>query len=583
MKAIIDAGLYERDIGGGKHSICCPFEHLHSDFGRSGGDGDTIYYQPHTNGYAEGWIHCLHTHGNDQGKYWKAIGYSVHAEAFKELMFENLDAQGWAIPNPLPDDLPPVPQFDCVLAARSLRPWIEDIAERMQISPDIPAIGAITALSAAIGRRVQIMPKAHDNWTVVPNLWGLVVAPPGYMKSPALSEVMKPPHRLESEAHREYESARVVWATEKERIAIANSAAKSATLARLKKDPAADITPFLAEPDEPIATRYCVNNFSLEALGEVLMGNQDGVLAFSDETHGLLKMSEKPGNEGLHDFLLSAWNGDGPFTFDRIGRGLNRRIDNVCVAVLGGIQPGRLIEHVTGATYGGGGDSGLVQRFQLLTWPDLSESWRLVDKKPNGEAQEAVYRVFERVVRRGPTRDLSVGSGALDEPDVRRFDPEAQAAFFEWLEQLERLVRGNSLAPVMASHLSKYRSLLPSLALIFAIADGVERAIPLLYVEQAIGFAAYLRAHAERAFSCPTRPDTRHARALLAKIKEGVVVDGFRPAHVYLKGWSLLDLEGVTKATDLLCELGYLLRVEKRPKGSGRPSITYRINPNARG
>ena len=115
LKAIIDAGLYERDIGGGKHSICCPFEHLHSDVGRSGGDGDTIYYQPHTNGYREGWIHCLHTHGNDQGKYWKAIGYSVHAEAFKELMFENLDAQGWAIPHPLPDDLPPVPQFDLSL------------------------------------------------------------------------------------------------------------------------------------------------------------------------------------------------------------------------------------------------------------------------------------------------------------------------------------------------------------------------------------------------------------------------------------------------------------------------------------
>jgi hypothetical protein len=150
LKAIIDAELYERDMGSGKHSICCPFEHLHSDYGRSGGDGDTIYYQPHTNGYAEGWIHCLHTHGNDQGKYWEAIGYNVSAEAFEELMFENLDAQGWPVPHPLPDDLPAVPQFDVSLLPLALRPWIEDIAERMQISPDIPAIGAITALSAAI-------------------------------------------------------------------------------------------------------------------------------------------------------------------------------------------------------------------------------------------------------------------------------------------------------------------------------------------------------------------------------------------------------------------------------------------------
>lgn len=583
LQAINAAELYERDLGGGKHSICCPFEDLHSDPDRTGGDGDTAYFQPHTNGYAEGWIHCMHTHGNDQGKYWEAIGYNIQAETFKEQMFENLDAEGWPIPQPLPDDLPTVPQFDLSLLPVALRPWIEDIAERLQISPDIPAIGAITALSAAIGRRVRIMPKAYDDWTVVPNLWGLVVAPPGYMKSPALSEVMRPLHRLESEAHREYESARAAWTMEKERIAIANSAAKSIATANLKKDPTADITPFLVEPDEPMATRYCVNNFSLEALGEVLMGNQEGVLAFSDELHGLLKMSEKPGNEGLHDFLLSAWNGDGPFTFDRIGRGLNRRIDNVCVAVLGGIQPGRLMEHITAATRGGGGDSGLVQRFQLLTWPDLSAEWRLVDKKPDHKAQEAVYQVFERVVGRELFQDLNADRGVVDGPDVRRFDSEAQAAFYVWLEQLERLVRGDSLPPVMASHLSKYRSLVPALALIFAIADGEQGAIPLRYVEQAIGWAAYLRSHAERAFSCTTRPDTRYARALLVKIKEGVVVDGFKPADVYLKGWSLLDQEGVTRAADLLCDLGHLLRVEKRPKGGGRPSVIYRIKPNAMG
>ena len=76
LKAIIDAGLYERDIGNGKHSIKCPFESEHSDFGRSGGDGDTVYLQPNTNSYSEGWIYCHHTHGNDQAAYWEKIGYN---------------------------------------------------------------------------------------------------------------------------------------------------------------------------------------------------------------------------------------------------------------------------------------------------------------------------------------------------------------------------------------------------------------------------------------------------------------------------------------------------------------------------
>jgi hypothetical protein len=486
----------------------------------------------------------------------------------------------------LPDDLPSVPAFDLDLLPTSLRPWIEDIAERMQITPDIPAIGAVTALSAAIGRRVQIMPKVRDEgWIVIPNLWGMVVAPPGYMKSPALSAVMAPLHKLERDANREHESALALYEMNKERVALANSAAKSVALVKLKKDPTADMGQLLSDPDLPIAKRYVVNNFSLEALGEVLKGNPDGVLAFNDELYGLLKMADKPGNEELHAFLLQAWNGDGSFTFDRIGRGV-RYIDYVCVAVLGGIQPGRLIDYVTDATHGGAGDSGFVQRFQLLTWPDLPETWTLIDRAPNKAAQEAAHSVFERAAGVGFfCLDDNGDELVADGPDVRHFAADAQLAFFEWMERNERLVRGDTLPDVMRSHLSKYKSLVPSLALIFAVADNVRGDVPLRYVEQAIGWAEYLRPHAERAFASATRPDTRHARALLAKIRSGDVIDDFKPADVYWKGWSQLDRMGVEKASELLADLGYLLKIEKRPEGKqgGRPSITYRINPKAKG
>nr|SPS06672.1 protein of unknown function [Candidatus Nitrotoga fabula] len=575
LQAIKDAGLYERDMGGGKHSIECPFESEHSDSGRPGGDGDTVYFQPNTNGYKEGWVHCSHTHGNHQGKYWEAIGYDVYAEEFMKI-----DLEHWPIPHPIADGPPRLPPFDLEMLPDSLRLWIKDIAERMQISPDIPAIGAITALSAVIGRRIQIRPKAYDNWTVVPNLWGLVVAPPGYMKSPALSEVMKPLHQMESEAHGKYEAARIVWEREKARIKLSNRAIEQITVKKYKNGEV--VVPELQfEPDEPIATRYCVNNFSLEALGEVLMGNQNGVLAFSDEIYGLLKMSEKPGNEGLQDFLLSAWNGDGAFTFDRIGRGLNRRIENVCVAILGGIQPGRLEKYVSGATQGGAGDSGLMQRFQLITWPDLNKKWERVDREPDVAAREAAYQVFKRVVGGEDFQNIDADNITTNKQvGLRRFDTEAQAAYYAWLEPLELLIRGDTLSPVMSSHLSKFRSLVPSLALIFAVADGVKGSVPLRYVNQAIQWAHYLRQHAERVYACATRTNTRYARALLAKIMEGAVVDGFTPRDVYLKCWSLLDVEGVAKATDLLCELDYLMRVEKRPQQGGRPSITYRINPN---
>ncbi|RJG00343.1 phage/plasmid primase, P4 family [Noviherbaspirillum sedimenti] len=80
LQAIKRAGLYERAMSGGAHSIRCPFEEKHGDFGRPGGDGDTVYFQPHTNGEPEPRIFCQHTHGNDQDAYWQAIGFDNRAE-----------------------------------------------------------------------------------------------------------------------------------------------------------------------------------------------------------------------------------------------------------------------------------------------------------------------------------------------------------------------------------------------------------------------------------------------------------------------------------------------------------------------
>jgi hypothetical protein len=58
-------------------------------------------------------------------------------------------------------------------------------------------------------------------------------------------------------------------------------------------------------------------------------------------------------------------------------------------------------------------------------------------------------------------------------------------------------------------------------------------------------------------------------------------MDGFKPADIYLKGWSYLSTSKETAdALGLLVDLNYLAMVEKptTTKG-GRPSVTYRINP----
>lgn len=66
IEAFKRAGLYERDMGRGKHSVGCPFNDDHSDPEREPGDGDTVIQEAHFNGYDRTIIHCSHSHCADR-------------------------------------------------------------------------------------------------------------------------------------------------------------------------------------------------------------------------------------------------------------------------------------------------------------------------------------------------------------------------------------------------------------------------------------------------------------------------------------------------------------------------------------
>src|SRR5580658_6516828 len=110
----------------------------------------------------------------------------------------------WPEPDAIPDGLPLVPAFDESLLPEVLRPWLSDVAERTQCPPEYAAVGALVALGAVVGRSCAIRPKRYDDWTVVPNLWGAVVGPPSSMKSPALTEALRPLAQLAGEATEEH-------------------------------------------------------------------------------------------------------------------------------------------------------------------------------------------------------------------------------------------------------------------------------------------------------------------------------------------------------------------------------------------
>lgn len=496
------------------------------------------------------------------------------------------NADAWPDPTPLPNALPPVAPFDAELLPAALRAWVMDIAHLMQCPPDFPAMGAIAALSSLIGARHVIQPKARVDWKVVPNLWALIVGRPGVMKSPALGEVMRPLNRLEANERELWQAAHESWELDCKVAAMQDDANEKKAKGHAAKGDTAAARQLLEPgdtPPEPIARSYIENDATVEKLGEVLQENPWGLLAYRDELYSLLTSLDKPGQEGSRGFYLQGYDGNQGYKFSRIIRGTTY-IPRVCLAMLGGTQPGKIQQYVRDAVAGGSGDDGLLQRFGLTVWPDIAGEFKYVDQWPDTPAKQAAWAVFERLAQLQPATDT--------EAVIWRFSPEAQALFIEWIVPFENEIRGEELHPAMVSHLAKYRKLIPALALIFALIDtpdsgGIVHETELV---KALAMGDYLRSHANRLYAAAVIPETTNAATLLAKIKggkladrDGVLPDSFTPRQVALKHWAgLATPDAVRKAADVLVDFGYLRRDVVQSSdalGRGRPSDRYLINP----
>lgn len=493
----------------------------------------------------------------------------------------------WPDPLPLESELPPVESISNEMLPASFRPFVLDVAERMQTPLDYPSAAVVVSLAGAVNRRAVIQPKSNDtSWVVIPNLWGGIIGPPGFMKSPVIAATTRPLVQIQAEWDREHENAVKDFARRKEEYNLRCSAWKEMYKANTKRGKSAPDRPENS-PEQPKARRLILNDATFEAMHLMMSENPAGIFVIRDELTGWWSTLDRPGREGERAFCLQAWNGDTGHTIDRIGRG-TVRVEACCMSMLGGIQPSRLRSYLVDALEDGPSNDGLIQRFQLLVWPDTAPEWRYVDRKPHSHSEEVGSSVFRTLVKLDP-----------DNPVRFRFDTAAQQLFVEWLAELESKLRGGELHPALVSHLSKYRSLMPSLALLFELADRASEGfegfvgsnpgesqnfwVSLEHARQAAAWCEYLESHARRVYSCVTTPRLRAARELSGRIKQRKVGAGgsFTCRDVYLKGWSGLDSPDVVRLALEVLEDAAWVRQETddpRPYG-GRPSNRYTVNP----
>jgi putative DNA primase/helicase len=224
----------------------------------------------------------------------------------------------------------------------------------------------------------------------------------------------------------------------------------------------------------------------------------------------------------------------------------------------------------------GEGSDGLIQRFQLLIWPDKPEKWVYKDSRPDAAAFKAAASVYRRIA-------------GLDEkkPLLLRFSDDAQAFFVEWLTNLMNVdLLNDELHSSLESHFSKYRSLMPSLALLFSLADECTETVGLAHSRQAAAWCDYLMGHATRVYSSRMTPAYSAALVLKSKLEKGLLGAGgrFTLRELRRKEWrELAELEQAKAAVAVLVDHGWVRpEEEENPFGirrSGRPSDIYAIHP----
>lgn len=495
------------------------------------------------------------------------------------------EADEWSEPLSLKNALLPVPSLPSVLIPTPLRAWVFDCAERIGVAPDYLAVAALVALASLLGNTVSIRPKRRDDWRVVPNLWGALVGSPSVKKSPAIAEALKPLSRLKALELERHSAAMKAWDADALLNDLDADALKNELKKRQKAGATRDELKALIEQSsgdenaKPTLKTYSVQDATIEALTNVLARNPRGFLIERDELTGWLRSLEKQGHEQDRAFFLESFNGARRNEqIERVGRGTIIMPHNT-LSILGTIQPLPFAQLIRAASSGAGAD-GFVARFQLLIYPDAMPEYRHVDRWPNNDAKSRAFAVFEALDALTPE---VAGAQPDDDGEAHflRFDGAAQDVFDEWLIALENRLPQQS--PLMEQHLAKYRSLMPSLALLLhlvAVADGSEAAGAASEgaAMMAVEWCEFLEAHARRIYAMAGDGATDGAELVASRF--GQLPNPFTLRDVHQKRWmGLSDKEDVESALARLEDRGWIRAQFDGCEQGGRPTLRYWKHP----
>lgn len=517
----------------------------------------------------------------------KAKGIDEVAASFNNLEIHN----DWLEPVPLESK----PKYGEPLLTDFLPDLIKDFVEqssaRLQVAPELVAMPLLSVFASAIGRSVAIKPKKLDSWIVVPKLWCLTVADPGQKKSPAFSCALQMLDKIECEIDAINKSRMQEWdakrKTEEEKIKALRKKASKVISEKPKElhGPMPEIDFAEAEALEkqlystkPRVIRIRTSDATGEKLLSMLSDNPNGLLVFRDEIAGLFSDLEKSHRASERQLILESFNGDLPYKQDRMSRE-NTSVSGVRLTIVGGIQPDVLKKFILRQDLD---SDGLLQRFQLLIAPAPIKPKKSDVFVPN----ELSDKIFAKVRKLFNATQVIQELGDLKEfRTTVSFDSEAQDIFSDWLMELENDLQSENIDNILKTHLSKYRSLIPELCLVFHIMDSDLREdfkfsdIKKDTLMKVIFFSEFLKKHMCVVYGFKDS-QLDLAQLLIKKIASHQLKNNMTVRELQRKGWSgCTDSKQLWFALNTLIE-NHFIRVDtiRSPKGGASKQV-IKINP----
>lgn len=286
-----------------------------------------------------------------------------------------LDWRAWPEPDEADDDAPIELPLDAL--PQVIRELAVSCSEVFQVDQALPAVAALTILSAALGKSVVC--AGATNGRVTPsNLFNLIVAPPSYGKGVA-GVVAKPLLDASKELADKWEEeirpdlrAGIAMAEVRKKEILAEIKGGSLTAAGR-----AEVRAELAALEREIETNtreaatppmLYVGSATGAALGVALRRNGEALLSFALEAGDAIRVAAgrfSADQKCDYDLMLSGYTGE-PFTEARISRE-SPRLDAPCLSVLWACQPS-LVRELYGTAEAQ--ERGLLARINVVCCDD---------------------------------------------------------------------------------------------------------------------------------------------------------------------------------------------------------------------